>query len=44
MHPDKNRDDPEASEQFQNLGAAYEVVITHSMFSLFHSKVVQNKE
>ncbi|KAJ8320571.1 hypothetical protein KUTeg_002158, partial [Tegillarca granosa] len=26
MHPDKNRDDPEASEQFQNLGAAYEVL------------------
>ncbi|KAL4217051.1 DnaJ subfamily B member 11 [Mactra antiquata] len=26
MHPDKNRDDPEAEERFQDLGAAYEVL------------------
>ncbi|GFS10770.1 DnaJ-like protein subfamily B member 11 [Elysia marginata] len=26
LHPDKNRDDPEAQEQFQTLGAAYEVL------------------
>jgi len=26
MHPDKNKDDPMATENFQNLGAAYEVL------------------
>ncbi|BFZ15379.1 hypothetical protein BsWGS_18418 [Bradybaena similaris] len=26
LHPDKNKDDPEAEERFQNLGAAYEVL------------------
>ena len=25
LHPDKNRDDPEADEKFKDLGAAYEV-------------------
>ncbi|RUS82802.1 hypothetical protein EGW08_009422 [Elysia chlorotica] len=26
LHPDKNQDDPQAQEQFQDLGAAYEVL------------------
>lgn len=26
LHPDKNRDDPKASEKFQDLGAAYETL------------------
>ena len=25
MHPDKNKNDPEADEKFKDLGAAYEV-------------------
>ena len=27
LHPDKNRDDPEADERFKDLGAAYEVLM-----------------
>lgn len=26
LHPDKNKNDPQAQERFQDLGAAYEVI------------------
>jgi DnaJ family protein B protein 11 len=35
LHPDKNKDDPDASRKFQDLGAAYEVLSNEEKRALY---------
>ena len=33
LHPDKNKDDPDAESRFRDLGEAYEVIVMTSWFA-----------
>ena len=33
LHPDKNKDDPEAEDRFRDLGEAYEVTVVRLGFA-----------
>jgi len=38
LHPDKNKNDPQAQERFQDLGAAYEV--KNDLIKIFETIIV----